>query len=116
DFASSVVLQADGKIVAAGTAFQSDLSSDFALARYNADGTLDNSFGGDGDGKVTTDFPVSSIPSDDVGHQVVIQQADGKIVVAGVSRDNIFGAGAVALARYNTDGSLDATFGDNGRV
>src|SRR5439155_13478835 len=99
--------------VAGGTA-SSVLSSDFALARYNDDGTLDDSFGGDG--LVTTDFPVSSIPSDDVGHQVVIQQADGKIVVAGVSRDNIFGISAIALARYNTDGSLDATFGNNGRV
>src|SRR5437764_1282096 len=62
------------------------------------------------------EFPVTSIPSDDVGHGVVIQQGDGKIIVGGVSRDNIFGTSAIALARYNTDGSLDASFGHNGRV
>jgi uncharacterized delta-60 repeat protein len=111
--ASSVALQSDGKIVAAGTNFNGD-DLDFAVARYNTDGSLDHSF--DGDGLVTTDFPVTSIPSDDVGHGLVIQQADGKIIVGGQSRDNIIGATAIALVRYNTDGSLDPTFGNNGRV
>jgi uncharacterized delta-60 repeat protein len=111
--ASSVALQADGKVVAAGTNDNVG-DSDFAVARYNTNGSLDGTF--DDDGLVTTDFPLSSIPSDDVGHGLVIQQADGKIIVGGQSKDNIVGVAAIALARYNTDGGLDTTFGNNGQV
>ena len=78
-------------------------NNDFALVRYNANGTLDTSFGG-GDGKVTT--PVGT--SYDEGYSVALQP-DGKIVVAGYS-DN--GANYdFALARYNSDGWLDTSFG-----
>jgi uncharacterized delta-60 repeat protein len=97
DGASSVVL-ASGKIVVAGGA-----KSDFALSRYNNDGSLDISF--DGDGKVTTDFGSQS----DYGSALVVQ-LDGKILVAGQANGNF------ALARYNIDGSLDTGFGVNGKV
>ena len=70
---------------------------DFALARYNSDGTFDTSFGDNG--VVITDFG-----RDDEGYSVALQ-ADGKIVVAGTS------ALDVALARFNTDGSIDTSFG-----
>jgi uncharacterized delta-60 repeat protein len=99
----SVAIQPDGKIVVAGSAYQEVTDADFALARYNADGSLDTSF--DGDGLVTTDFAFS--PDHAFG---VAIQADGKIVVVGDS-DHRFG-----LARYNADGSLDASFGTGGLV
>ncbi len=112
DSGRAVVVQADGKIVVAGSANQSATPGsdpDFALARYNADGSLDGSFG-DG-GKQTTDFA----GGDDAGRAVAVQ-ADGKIVVAG-SSDYDFGSSGYdfALARYNADGSLDGSFGDGGK-
>ena len=106
--AYSVAIQADGKIVAAGIA-----GSDFALARYNSDGSLDTSFGTGG--KVTTDFgPLGS------GASSVAIQADGKIVAAGSAGSDFFATGKLgsdfALVRYNTDGSLDTSFGTGGKV
>jgi uncharacterized delta-60 repeat protein len=99
DGASAVTIQSDGRIVATG----SSGGADFALARYNADGSLDASFGGGG--RVTTDFGSSDAAS------ALAIQSDGKIVVAGRG-----GGGDFALARYNADGSLDASFGSGGRV
>jgi uncharacterized delta-60 repeat protein len=78
DFGTSVKIQSDNKIVVGG--FGSNGSNnDFAVIRYNADGSLDTSF--DGDGKVLT--PVGS--ADDQANAVAIQ-ADGKILLAGTSR------------------------------
>jgi len=110
--AYAVALQDDGKIVAAGSAGSGPSHVDFALARYNADGSLDPTFG-DG-GKVVTDFN-STI---DVARGLVIQP-DGKIVVAGSTRP--FGPydknpPDFALARYNPNGSLDTTLGGDGKV
>jgi uncharacterized delta-60 repeat protein len=105
--ARAVAIQGDGKIVAVGNASALGFPADFALARYNADGSLDTTF--DGDGKVTTDFAGDF----DVAEGVAIQ-GDGKIVAAGlafVSGNNDF-----ALARYNPDGSLDTTFDGDGKV
>jgi uncharacterized delta-60 repeat protein/uncharacterized repeat protein (TIGR01451 family) len=104
--ANGVALQADGKIVAAGFA-DSGSGSDFALARYNPDGSLDASFGTGG--KVTTDFAGGS----DSAFGVALQ-ADGKIVAAGFADSG--SRGDFALARYNPDGSLDASFGTGGKV
>jgi uncharacterized delta-60 repeat protein len=106
----SVAIQSDGKIVVAGGIFNGS-NNDFALVRYNADGSLDNSF--DSDGKVTTAIGSSY----DYGHSVAMQ-SDGKIVVAGSSNDgpgnNPFDY--FALVRYNADGSLDNTFDSDGKV
>ena len=102
DVASGVAIQSDGKIVTAGSAGN---TPDFALARYNADGSLDTTF--DGDGKVETDFS-----GNDVAFAVAIQ-SDGKIVAVG--RDGII-ASDFAIARYNADGSLDTTFDGDGKV
>jgi uncharacterized delta-60 repeat protein len=107
DVASAVVVQADGKIVVAGTVFYAGTFRDFALARYNPDGSLDGSFGSGG--KVTTDFGLRN----DQAAGVVVQP-DGKILVAGASGLN--GESGFALARYNADGSLDTSFGSGGKV
>ena len=106
DFAASVAVQPDGKFVVAGTAY-ANVASDFALARYNSNGTLDASFGWGG--KVTTDFAGSWD-----GASAVAVQTDGKIVAAGQAVVNTIGD--LALARYNSDGTLDASFGWGGRV
>ncbi len=104
DSASAVAIQSDGKIVAAGSADVTALDGWFALARYDTDGTRDASFGVDG--KVTTNFTTS----DDRASDVAIQ-TDDKIVVVGST-----GPGRFAIARYDTSGSLDPTFGGDGVV
>jgi uncharacterized delta-60 repeat protein len=108
DEAYSVAIQSDGKIVAAGTSANGSTSFDFALVRYNTNGTLDTSF--DSDGKVVTDFANGN----DFVHSVVIQ-SDGKIVVAGTS-ENGSTRYDFALARYNAEGSLDASFDVDGKA
>ena len=105
DYAVSVAIQSDGKIVAAG--YSNGSNFDFALVRYNTDGSLDTSF--DSDGKVTTDFGSGS----DYGSSVTIQ-SDGKIVAAGGSSNG--SNRDFALVRYNTDGSLDTSFDSDGKV
>jgi uncharacterized delta-60 repeat protein len=105
-----VAVQADGRIVTAGTLDTPDLtSSRFALARYDSDGTLDRSFGTDG--VVTTSFP-GFLVADPTGLAV---QANGRIVVSGTTDDNT-SPFLFALARYNSDGNLDSSFGTGGRV
>ena len=106
DWAAAVIVQTDGKIVAAGTAGSTEFSGTFALARYNTDGRLDDTFSGDG--KVRTDFNAEQ----DVAFALA-QQADGKIVAAGGGDAS---GGRAALARYDTDGSLDSTFSGDGKV
>ncbi len=98
DGAKALVIQLDGKIAAAG--LSSIHNSDFALVRYNPDGSRDDGFSNDG--KVTTNFG-----GDDEANAVAIQ-SDSKIVVAGFSDAN--GDFDFALSRYNTDGSWDSTF------
>ncbi len=93
DQAFSVAIQADGRIVVAGSG---GTDGDFALARYNPDGSLDLSF--DGDGRVTTDFGAGSF---DVASVVAIQE-DGKIVASCFSYST-FRDGDFALARYHPD-------------
>jgi uncharacterized delta-60 repeat protein len=99
----AVAIEDDGDIVVAGTSSQPETGWDFALTRYEPDGSLDPSFGQNG--RVTTDF-------DDVGNGVnaLVVQPDGKLVVAGES------GGDFALARYNPDGSLDTSFSGDGIV
>ena len=110
--ARSIVLLPDGKIVAAGASIPKnglDPTSDFALVRYNPDGTLDASFGVEG--RVTTDF----FGADDRANAVVVQP-NRKIVAMGSARRKGEYPGIFAAARYNADGSLDTTFGTNGRM
>ncbi|HYV94121.1 MAG TPA: T9SS type A sorting domain-containing protein, partial [Chitinophagales bacterium] len=101
----SVTLQSDGKIVAAGYS-HNGTDDDFAVVRYNTDGSLDNTF--DFDGIVTT--PVGT--SDEECYSVAIQP-DGKIVAAGFDVNTFT---EYAVVRYNSDGSLDNSFGSTGKV
>ncbi len=108
DDASDVAIQPDGKIVAAGVGNQN-----FALARYNPDGTPDTGFGNNG--TMTTDFGGTEAGED------LALQADGKIVVVGSwsmfdPEDPMNRRSGFALARYNPDGALDNAFGDQGKV
>ncbi|MBD2680828.1 MULTISPECIES: DUF4347 domain-containing protein [Nostoc] len=107
DFGNSVALQSDGKIVVGGSTGNIGINGDFALARYNSDGTLDANFGNGG--KVITDFG-----GNDVGQSLAILQ-NGKIVVSGFA-ENTNANRDIALAVYNSNGSLDTSFGDNGKV
>jgi uncharacterized delta-60 repeat protein len=94
--------------VVAGRTFATDTSDNFALARYTADGELDNSFGSAG--LVTTDF--FGQPDD---AQSLVIQSDGKIILGG-SASSAFSGGVedFALARYTSDGTLDTSFGSDG--
>ncbi|HEY3520960.1 MAG TPA: hypothetical protein VGK80_07955 [Rhodanobacteraceae bacterium] len=111
DIANAVALQPDGKLIVVGTTYtNNDFSGeDFALARYNPDGSVDASFGNNG--RVTTDFPGLAAEI-----SAVLVQPDGKILVAGGAFPLFTFLGNFELARYNPDGSLDASFGSGGIV
>ncbi|MEO6750483.1 MAG: cadherin-like beta sandwich domain-containing protein, partial [Chthoniobacteraceae bacterium] len=106
DSASAVVVQPDGRILVAGSAYLGT-NYDFAVARHNPDGTPDTTFGATG--QVVTDFGFGG--SYGIGMTL---QSDGKIVVVGGAysgTNNIF-----AVARYNADGTPDTTFNGTGKV
>lgn len=108
--AFALAQQPDGKLVAAGSAFNGS-NTDFALARYDRNGSLDPSFGRGG--IVTTPIGTSA----DIAYAVAVQP-DGKLVAAGL-RSNTANIGHnydIALVRYNANGSLDTTFGTGGKV
>jgi uncharacterized delta-60 repeat protein len=108
---TAMALQDDGKIVMVGGSI-----TDFLLARYNADGSLDASFGVDG--LVTTD--IDNFTQEEA--RAVVVQPDGKIIVAGNIRDTRVVGGTLfdkfffTLVRYNTDGSLDTSFNQSGKL
>ena len=105
DEALAVAIDSLGRIVVAGYS-KSNVGVDFAVARYTADGTPDNTF--NATGNVLTNFG-----ADDRGTAVAIDWND-KIVVAGFS--NAGGTTDFAVVRYNVDGTLDTTFNGTGRV
>ena len=109
DDARALVVQGR-QLVAAGLAFNSETNDDFGLARYNANGALDRSFGTGG--KVTINITGSNSPDE---ANALIQQADGKLVAAGRTLGPI-GGFDFALARYSANGALDPSFGTGGVV
>lgn len=120
DQAFAVALQGDGKIVAAGCT-QTTIGSEsrFAIARYNANGLIDSTFGAFG--RVTTDFSASddgcSAALQPETALSIAQQADGKLVIAGSTVDpQQLRPSVPIIARYNTNGSLDTTFGNGGKA
>jgi uncharacterized delta-60 repeat protein len=108
DYATSLVIQPDGKIVVGGYTAISTEHFDFGLIRYNPNGSLDNTFGQNG--KVSTDF----FGSYERAYSVALKK-NGKIVLAGETYRPTSGYD-FAVAQYNSDGSLDSTFGDGGKV
>jgi uncharacterized delta-60 repeat protein len=111
DIAYAIALQPDGKMVVAGITYANNDYSDedFAVVRYNPNGTRDTTFGVNG--KVTTDFPnLAAVPS------TVIVQPDGKILVVGGAFPLFTFLGDFAMVRYNANGSLDSSFGSGGIV
>ncbi|MEZ5426645.1 MAG: FG-GAP-like repeat-containing protein [Pyrinomonadaceae bacterium] len=102
---AEIAIQPDGKIIITGSSRNGGMTADaFSVMRLNPDGTLDTTF--DSDGEAVTVFQTN-----DRAYGVALQP-DGKILVSGATNSN----GAFALARYNPDGSLDASFGNGGKV
>ena len=106
--AEASALQSDGKIVSAGSATSAGYQRGFALVRYLSNGKVDSSFGVNG--RVITQVG----PSYDYASSIAIQP-DGKIIIVGASFDSYY-TGAFAILRYNNDGSLDSSFGQNGKI
>jgi uncharacterized delta-60 repeat protein len=106
DYARTIAVQLDGKILVAGSS-ANGANQDYALVRYNSNGSLDTGFGANG--KVTTAF----FSSDDSIYDLAVQP-DGKILAGGYTRDAT--RTYFAVVRYNSDGSLDASFGISGKL
>jgi uncharacterized delta-60 repeat protein len=108
DRAYSVTLQADGKIVVAGTSVNGSSGGAFSVVRLNADGSLDTDFNETGKAIIGVG------PSWDTAYAAVVQ-SDGKIVMAGTSL-NASNSGEFSLIRLNSDGSLDLSFNGSGKA
>jgi uncharacterized delta-60 repeat protein len=113
DYAYAMAVQEDGKIILTGQAFNTIGSGsslfDFATVRYNANGTLDTSFGSSGSvvTRVATGYSEA---------RAVIVQADGKIVVAGHCYDSPGSLRRFCLAAYTASGALDTSFNASGVI
>jgi uncharacterized delta-60 repeat protein len=101
DFFGEVIIQPDGKILGIGSGDVSSNNPLLAMVRLNSNGSFDTSF--DGDGRVTRQLPALLDETSSID-----LQKDGKIVVGGSNNENI------TAYRYNSNGSLDTTFGTNG--
>ena len=113
DRGNAMVLQPDGKLVLGGRSRPGATRFDFALARYNPDGSLDPTFGIGG--AVLTSLERAGAPDDEIF--ALALQPDGKTIAVGSAVT--FGSGALissGIVRYNPDGSLDPTFGSGGIV
>lgn len=102
----AIALQEDGKIIAAGSTYNTGSYHRFALTRYNCDGSIDTSFGTDGKVVGTNAEEKMAITS-------IFVQPDGKIVGSGIIYKNYFNS-EFMLVRFNPDGSPDEDFGNNG--
>ena len=107
DFANGVALTSDGQILVAGHSLGAGLTTDFALARYSANGELDDSFGSSG--IVLTDIG----GGDDFAEGLTVD-ADGRIVVVGRATSSTILD--LAVVRYDREGALDTGFGENGII
>jgi uncharacterized delta-60 repeat protein len=107
DYAYAVIQQADAKLVLAGIVRMSASTTDIGLARFTSDGTADSRFGTGGRVRINAGG------DDDEAHELV-QQADGKLVLAGAT--DASGRSQMLLARVSADGRLDTSFGSDGFV
>ncbi|GGJ38570.1 delta-60 repeat domain-containing protein [Deinococcus roseus] len=110
DRASGLVIQSDGKIVVSGTAVNNTTDEDFVAVRYNANGTLDSTFGNAG----TTTVSFGAGTGVDQSNALALQN-DGKLLLVGRTKTGV-GSYDLALARLNANGTLDNTYGKDGKV
>lgn len=112
----AIELQPDGKIILAGESGDLGQFENFAVARYNSDGTLDTTFGSNG--KLSINIGTNSIgPYSIDGIYAVKLQSNGKIILAGYTdAQNSIEVYNSALVRLNTDGTIDTSFGTNGKT
>ena len=105
DLGTAITVQLDGKIILAGESTVSSVKQ-FGMIRLNTNGSLDPSFGVEGQVSLTLaeDFVVNDIAL----------QSDGNIIVAGSARDAL--TINIAMARFTSSGALDTTFGSGGLV
>ena len=113
--AFAVAIQDDGKIVVAGE-FTFDSTNgndfgDFTVARFDTNGNLDASFGSSGTGQIVTDIGLSTNAA-----QNLVLQSDGAIVVSGKPQGSTAGFDHTDVVRYNANGSIDDSFGGDGKV
>lgn len=104
----ALAIQPDGNIVIAGTMTDSynPVNENLVLARYNSDGALDTTLAGSG-------IVITELGQNEMGSDVAVQ-TDGKIIVVGKRYNGT--DSDLLLVRYNSNGSLDTTFGDGGKV
>ena len=102
DIINDICVQKDGKILLLGQTDAGSFDFDLALRRYNEDGSIDNSFGNNG--------LITETLGNATGGEAIALQSDNKILVATGSHDLL----DAAIIRYNSDGSIDKSFGDNG--
>ena len=118
--AFGIAVQADGKLVVVGREEHDNHGTDFAVARYNADGTLDttgwHASGAGGPDDTVPGTEMTDFESDDDAAAGVVVQPDGHLLVAGYVTRNPGGSRDFAIARYASDGSLDTTWGTGGHV
>jgi uncharacterized delta-60 repeat protein len=110
DLAYGIAIQPDGRIILAGNSYIFAFPitvQDFAITRYNPNGSLDTTFSGDG-------RRITNFGGLDQAFEVVVQ-ANDKIVAAGQMCNSDYTICDVALARYNSNGTLDTTFSGDGR-
>jgi uncharacterized delta-60 repeat protein len=110
DRAGGVIVQADGKIVVAGTSYTytSPYVNFIVLIRYNNNGTIDSTFGSNG--KINTNFGAGNCD-----FSAMTIQTDGKIVITCNVNSGVV-SNQIGLVRYKINGSLDSTFGINGKA
>lgn len=106
DIIYALALQPDGKILAAGRSFITGAGYRAVVLRFNANGTIDNTFGTNG-----IRFDDIAAGNEDCYYGVAVQ-ADGKIVAGGLAKSS--SDFDVVVARYNANGTIDATYGTNG--
>ena len=109
---NAVALEPNGQIIVAGDSSGVDGRADMFLARFNANGSLDTTFGA-GAGYVRFDIDGAATQTTEIARGVVIQP-DGKIVAVGLENTAGSGYSNLLVARFNADGSLDGTFGTGG--
>ncbi|MDB5338745.1 MAG: repeat protein [Planctomycetaceae bacterium] len=111
DRATSVAIQTDGGIVVAGSASSVDGDGDFGVVRIKKNGSIDKTFSGDG--KKTIPFNLGADLEDQATGVAI--QADGSIVLSGLTQISATGDFDFAAARLTTAGELDTSFSTDGK-